>query len=132
MRVAHLNMIQSVISRMSGFSAGVKNYCLVVVVALVGLYSQRPNEWLLAIAVVALVWFAYLDAHYLRLERAVRRKFDAVRRSSLDAECDFDVAADEADKPSFTEVAKSWSIRGFYLPLFVGLLVVPFVLRAFK
>lgn len=42
LRIAHLNMIQGVISRMSGFSASAKNFCVTVSAAIIAVAFQKP------------------------------------------------------------------------------------------
>ena len=78
---AHLNILQDVIRRMAGNSASCKNWCVVLVAAMLVLVARTdtPAYALLALAPTLLFWI--LDAYYLALEQAFRNSYnDFVRK----------------------------------------------------
>ena len=77
-RIAHLGMIQDVITRMAGESARMKQFALVALGALAST-AEATNSVLLAwVAGVLAIVFWLLDARYLAQERWYRRLYDEV------------------------------------------------------
>jgi hypothetical protein len=83
LRMGHLGMIESVISRLSSHSATVKNFCLTVSAGVFALAVTNSEEQLLWIAVAAPLLFAFLDAYYLGIERAFRDFYHTVANRPL-------------------------------------------------
>ena len=77
--IRHLELIQSVISRMAQVSFLIKGWTVTLAVALLAVAANTGNGWfgLLALASVCMFWG--LDAYYLRQERLFRALFDRVR-----------------------------------------------------
>lgn len=69
---AHLQMIQSVISRLAGQSTTVKGWSITMTGALLGYGASTGTPLLAFIAGYVVVAFAALDGYYLALERAYR------------------------------------------------------------
>lgn len=80
-RLKYLEMLQSVINRMSSNSSTLKGWTVTLVVALVALAAKDGNAWFLAAALIPTIIFAGLDAYYLHLERGYRRLFDRAAAS---------------------------------------------------
>ncbi len=74
---AHLSIMQDVIRRMAGNSASCKNWCIVLVAAMLVLVArtEQPDYALLALLPTAL--FLFLDAYYLALEQVFRNSYNA-------------------------------------------------------
>lgn len=116
--IAHLNMLQAIITRLAGNSAQCKTWCLVIVSALFGFAGAMKNEKIVAAAIIPIVIFGLVDAAYLANERAVRGLYDSIttkiRDRSYDiADC-FDLSAG-ADRSHFFAALRSWSIWPIYL-----------------
>lgn len=80
-RRKHLDYIQAVVTRQSAASASVKGWLLPVVTAVFG-FALTQHVWLLALLGMFLITvFAYIDANYLRSEKAYRTLYNAVSRS---------------------------------------------------
>ncbi|BCB90073.1 hypothetical protein [Phytohabitans suffuscus] len=82
----HLEMIQSVISRISSQATTVKGWCVTIVAALLGYGASTAAPLTTVIAVYVVAVFAVLDGYYLSLERAYRVLYRDVvtgARSSL-------------------------------------------------
>jgi hypothetical protein len=114
------DLLGSVIARMSGYSASVKNYAVTIAAGMLAFYSQRPDDRVFLFAAFSIGALALLDVHYLRLEKAFRNSYDAVRRE-LAAPTDFHMDLGAVHKPGVLTVARSWSVSSFYAPMLVGL-----------
>lgn len=134
-RRKHLDYIQAVVTRQSAASASAKGWLLPVITAVFG-FAITQHVWLLALLGICLIAvFAYVDASYLRSEKAYRDLYKAVSRSerivpqfTLDP-TDAHVPPPD-DAPAATKWAawlakyvperavwKSWSIAPFYLAM---------------
>lgn len=146
-RRAHLEFIQSVVTRMAASSASAKEWLLPVVTATFGfaLTSDEHRVPVALLGIVAVLVFAALDANYLNQERAFRCLYDAVARGKdvPPFSMNSTLAAPEKTKPIVPtglwrqvwvgvrgwvppmNVWSSWAIAPFYGSLLlVGLLVV--------
>src|SRR5438132_11650719 len=70
--IAHLNMLQGIITRLAGNSAQCKTWCITIVAAIVAFAGAMKNEKLVALAIIPLAIFGLLDATYLANEQAYR------------------------------------------------------------
>jgi len=129
LRVAHLQMVQGVIARMSGYSASVKTFAVTIVAGLLAYYSQRPDDRVYLFAVGSVIVLGLLDTHYLRCEKGFRKLFDDLRAEPITANTDFRIDSALTREFSVSSVARSWSVSAFYLPLLLGLAVLFLVLK---
>lgn len=116
LRKSHLEMIQTVISRMAGVSVTMKNYCVTITAALLALYSQKPSIGLGYCTFFVIAMFGLIDSRYLSQERAFRKLYDEVRARSLDLPTDFYLGGRPRDTWETLSVIFSWSILWFYPP----------------
>jgi hypothetical protein len=80
-RVKHLELIQSVVSRLAGNSFLVKGWSLTIASALYAI-SIQASQWMYAVVgLAAACVFWSLDGYYLRQETLYRHLYDAVRTS---------------------------------------------------
>ena len=78
---AHLNILQDVIRRMAGNSASCKNWCVVLVAAMLVLVARTDTPAYALLALLPTLLFCILDAYYLALEQAFRNSYnDFVRK----------------------------------------------------
>lgn len=77
-RRQHLQFIQATIARMASASSTAKGWLLPVVTAAFGLALTQKSGSVALLGIAAVVVFAYIDANYLRQEKAFRRLYDAV------------------------------------------------------
>ncbi len=87
-QVKHLELIQSVITRMAGNSFQIKAWGVALVAALLGFGVDRESAAIAGVAVFPALVFLWLDAYYLRQERLFRKLYDAVRQGKLTAATD--------------------------------------------
>jgi hypothetical protein len=82
-RIAHLQMIEEVIKRMSSNSFLLKGWSLTVVAALGGLAIANKRSELVYGPLFTSLMFWCLDGYYLRLEQLFRRLYDSVRTAPV-------------------------------------------------
>lgn len=83
--ISHLVMVQEVIGRMASNSLALKSLAATVAAAIIALAASQSEQGgdsatvaLMSLLPLAIFWF--LDAFYLRIEKAYRGLFDAIRR----------------------------------------------------
>lgn len=122
-KIAYLQMIQAVITRMARNSFLIKGWSITVVAALGALAAAGKSELFVYLACFPAAMFWALDAYFLRQERLFRKLWDRARK--LDAEIDFSMDTrpfnDEVD--STGQVARSPTLRLFHGTI-VGMIVV--------
>lgn len=75
--ITHLNLIQSVISRMANNSFLLKGWCITLIAALIALGIGKDIQmWI--VCLLPLFGFWYLDAFFLKTERAYRSLYEKV------------------------------------------------------
>src|SRR3546814_4907580 len=70
LKIAHLNMVQGAVTRMAGFSASAKTFCITILAAIIALAVQAGTAKLALGAIVAVICLGLLDLYYLTLERS--------------------------------------------------------------
>jgi hypothetical protein len=82
-QIAHLDMVQSVVGRMSSHGLAIKSVAVTMAVAVLAFAVQGNGSGSVALLALAgalpIVIFWLLDAYYVRIERAYRCLFDAIR-----------------------------------------------------
>lgn len=73
----HLNLLQSIVSRMAANSASCKTWCVTLVSAILVLTAEREKALFALVGLTPVLVFACLDAFYLALERAFRSQYSA-------------------------------------------------------
>lgn len=135
----HLSMIQGAVLRMSTASSTSKSWLLPVVTAAYGYAVAQSEAGVALLGVVAVLVFATLDAHYLRLERAFRGLFrravaGEVPLYEMNPRPYFHTAnGDPTDLREencrWSKVVWSWSVAGFHgVFLIAGLLIIGVIL----
>jgi hypothetical protein len=72
---AHLQMIQSVVSRLAAQSTTIKGWCVTLTAALLGYGATAATPIIVGLALYVVVAFATLDSYYLVLERKYRELY---------------------------------------------------------
>lgn len=125
-KIAHLEMVQSVITRMASNSFALKAIAITLtagVIAFTGAVTD-PSPKILLAALVPIVFLWGLDAQYLRLERLFRRLYDAIRRGQVEEQFSMRIAPYAAVEQHVLRIAVSWSVALFYAPIALVLLVL--------
>ena len=69
--VKHLEMIQGIVTRIAGYGASLKNYCLTLTTAVCGFAITLQRPLVAALSLLPLVIFAVLDAQFLIVTRGL-------------------------------------------------------------
>lgn len=124
LRVKNLEMIQAIVARTAGYSAGLKATTVTLVAAVLGLALGLKAPALLIAGFVPIAGFAYLDARYLKTERWFRAHFREVANEDWSMMPAFRLELSMDIPNSWWLAARSWSIWPFYSLLAVLLLLI--------
>lgn len=97
-RRKHLDFIQAVVTRMSAASSSAKGWLLPVVTATYGFALIQHSRAVTLLGLAAVALFMFLDANYLRQERAYRRLYDTVAKGTRKVP-QFSLDPSDADDP---------------------------------
>jgi len=78
-KIKHIEMIQSIVSRMASNSFLLKGWCVTLVSALLALASKDSNTKFILVAYFPVMMFWILDSYFLWQERLFRKLYDKVR-----------------------------------------------------
>ena len=124
----HLTILQDVIRRMAGNSASCKNWCIVLVAAILVLVARTGAPAYALLALIPTALFLFLDAYYLALEQAFRRSYDAfVGKLHAGTVALPDLYVVKPGRPVSRQMLvslRSTSVWPFYLALVVAILLV--------
>lgn len=123
LRLKNLEMLQGVISRMAGYGASFKSYCITVATGVIGFGITLHSPAVALLALIPVFAFAVADAQYLRVERRFRALFEGTRKEPWDIIPTFNMDLNEAPPQSFASAASSWSIVWFYGPLATAVVI---------
>ena len=126
-RIAHLQMIQAVVTRMAGNSFLVKGWTVTLVAALFALAAADDNRFFVYVAYLPAVMFWALDAYFLRQERLFRQLYDQVREAG-DGKVDFSMNTRPFNVGTTWSVAWSRTLCQFHGTIAATIIVVTLVL----
>lgn len=124
LQIAHLNVIQGVIARMSGFSAGVKNFCVTISAGIIAVAYQKQIPMLIGAAIAVVLIFFLMDGYYLALEKRYRQLYEEVAKRPLGQASDMGLKAQQLDFSTYFSAARSISVAGFYALLLCGVVLL--------
>jgi hypothetical protein len=78
-KIKHMEMTQSIVSRMATNSFLLKGWCVTLVSALLALASKDSNTKFILVAYFPVMMFWILDSYFLWQERLFRKLYDKVR-----------------------------------------------------
>ena len=125
--VEHLKMIQAVIARLAGNSAQCKTWCITIVSAIIAFAGETKNENIVAVAIVPLAIFGFLDAAYLGHERAYRRLYNEIAAKIRDgsyAPSDRFLLGAPAGGGDYLRALGSWSVWPVYFGLIAAYVII--------
>jgi hypothetical protein len=129
-RIAHLTMLQGVISRMGANSFALKALSATFGSATVAVMAgvDKPSPYYAIAAAIPMLIFWLLDAQYLRLERAYRQLFNCVRKGEEIEAYSLEAKPFLSDTGSVLGIALSWSVSWFYFAIFASLGFVAYLI----
>jgi hypothetical protein len=121
-KLKHLEFIQNAINRMANNSFIIKGWCITLAVALIALLEKKDiNKCYIAFSFIPLLFFWFLDAYFIKVERQYRKLYDEVRKEE-DEKIDFSMDITPY-KECYVEALFSRTLLPFYLPL-IGIVLV--------
>lgn len=119
-KIKHLEIIQSVISRMAGNSFALKGWAVTLVAGIFALSGKDADKTYFLIAYVPILVFWGLDTYYLRQERLYRALYNAVRLK-CENDIDFNMSTFlpelQSEKTVYCNCLFSITELWFYFPL---------------
>ena len=129
-KIAHLEMIQAVVTRMAGNSFLIKGWSVTLVAALFALAAANTNELFVYLAYFPAFMFWALDAYFLRQERLFRKLYDHVRGVENErVEFSMNTHPFDKDVSGTWSVAWSHTLRLFHGTITATIIVVMLVIR---
>lgn len=117
MKIKHLEMIQSIISRMANNSFLLKGWGITIIAGIFSLNNSEMNAAIYLLIYFIIILFWLLDSYYLQLEKRFRTLYE----DSLEKEeVTFSMEIPEPTfkrKNTFVQAFFSKTELGFYLPL---------------
>ena len=125
-KIAHLAMVQGVISRMAGNSFTLKALSVTLGSATIAVSATAENlsPCYVLVTAVPIILFWNLDARYLRYERAYIELYDYARKGTESSEYSLDMRPFLKNVDSVCCTARSWSLSRFYLAPLIIVLVL--------
>ena len=128
-KISHLNMIQSIITRMGNNSFALKGWAVGIMIAVYA-FAGNSNVKAVIVTLMPLIVFWFIDTYYLMLERKFRCLYDDVRikdEKDIDFSMnpnDVKINLDEVKKYGFFSIFFSKSVLPFYLVCIATTLVI--------
>lgn len=116
----HLELIQTVITRMARNSFSLKGWAITLVSGLFALASKDADKQFFIVAYLPIVLFWWLDAYYLLQERLYRSLYDKTRNLSedlIDYNMNISLPEFHVSPNSFLQCLVSKTEIMFYVPL---------------
>jgi hypothetical protein len=115
-RIRHLEMIQSIVTRMATNSFVAKGWALTVAGAIYGFAASHLNPWIASAGLLSTLGFWWLDAFYLRAERSFRCLYNEAVKPNTDIDLfSLDIRRYRGEKTiRWWSVLSSITLRIFY------------------
>lgn len=127
----HLGIIQSVIQRMASNSASSKAWCITLVSAILVIVADKSKPEFAWIAILPIVLFFCLDTYYLALEKGFRASYNTFIRKlhngDIKPEDLYSILPEGNMSKHQIDSILSFSVWGFYLVLFVLVVIAKYV-----
>src|SRR3546814_16847483 len=110
-------MVQGAVTRMAGFSASAKTFCITILAAIIALAVQAGTAKLALGAIVAVICLGLLDLYYLTLELRFRAAYERIAPRPLSDAADLRIKPAKFTIACLSKAANSLSILLFYIPI---------------
>ncbi len=127
-KLKHLDYIHNTINRMSTNSFLIKGWSITIISALFIFSDNKMNERILAIAVLAMIVFWYLNGYFLHQERKFRALYDKVRNLS-ESQIDFSMSTKEFKDDEYRLISGIFgkTIWPLYLSIIVMIIIIQYI-----
>jgi len=130
-KIAHLQLLQEVITRMSGNSFLLKGWTVTLVAALFALAAVKTIPYFIYLTYFPLLMFWMLDGYFLRQERLFRKLYDRVRNLPNDViDFSMDTSTVASDVKNWRDTCISTTLVMFYGAIFAAVVIVMLILIA--
>lgn len=127
-KLKHLEFIQNVINRMANNSFIIKGWCITLAAALIALLEKKDiDKCYIPFSFIPLLFFWFLDAYFIKVERQYRKLYDEVRKEE-DEKIDFSMDISSYEE-CYRKVFFSYTLFLFYLSLIGISLVITFLIK---
>lgn len=123
LKIAHLNIVQGAVTRMAGFSASAKTFCITILAAITALSVQAGTAKLALGAIFAVICLGLLDLYYLTLELRFRAAYERIAQRPLSDAADLRIIPAKFTRACLKKAATSLSILLFYVPILLACIV---------
>lgn len=134
-KIKHLELLQSIITRMNTNSFQIKTFAITIVSAFLAVFASTKNECFILIGIFPVLLFWFLDIYYLQQEKKFRSIYDIVSGLKKDIKIkDFEMPIKKfkGGKFNYWKVFLcSCTVSLFYLVIIVSLVVVFFILECY-
>src|ERR1700676_1584858 len=124
--IAHVNLLQGIVSRLAANSASSKTWCLTLVAALVSLTGATHSPGIVTFSLVPIVIFGFMDMMYLAQEKAYRALHARIVKKIRDGSYALGDAYEAKAPTGWNHIGSSlvsWSI----FPVYGGLILIYFI-----
>ena len=128
-KLAHLQMLQAVITRLAGNSFLLKGWSVTLASALFALAAAKADIYFIYLAYFPVLMFWTLDGYFLWQERLFRALYDRVRGLPDNAATDFSMNTGpvKSDVPAWLATCFSLTLRIFYGTMFGTIVLIMFI-----
>ena len=124
-KMKHLEFIQSIITRMANNSFMIKGWTITILAAIFLLADKETNINFVFVALIPTLFFFFLDAYYLQLERKYRKLYNLVSTGKSVESMSLQVLSSaKEDKTTFIQALFSKTIIIFYSCLVIALIAM--------
>ena len=129
--VAHLEMVQSIISRMAHNSAITKTWCATLVGAILILVARTGGPFYSLIGLLPTIVFCFIDSYYLASERSFRNSFanfvERLHGGGLRVNEIYLIESRKLTAKKVLSALFSWAVWPFYSVIAVAVIAVFFL-----
>lgn len=127
--IAHMSMIQGIVTRLETNSFTLKTLGMTLAVAVLAFTGSVEEPcWIFPLAgSLPIVVFWVMDAKYLHLGRLFRRLYNAVRLGETNEPFSMNIAPYIKEEQSTLRIAFSWSVSWFYLSILIAFIIVSYI-----
>lgn len=124
-KIKHLEFIQTIITRMANNSFMIKGWTITILTAIFLLANKDTNSSFVFVALIPTIFFFFLDAYYLQIERKYRKLYDLVISDNSVKSMSLKVfPSSREDKTTYKQTLFSKTIITFYVGLIVALVAM--------
>jgi len=124
--IAHMSMIQGIVTRLETNCFTLKAMAMALAAALLAFVGSLKNpNWVYPLAgCLPVIVFWIMDAQYLRLGRAYRKLYDAVRKHEVADPFSMDIRLYLKEVKKLLRTAISWSVLWYYVSILAVFLFI--------